>query len=93
MGEESAGLPNRVPVGWYVAEMDRRGYRAEVLATNLIGPEGELERFTPLDATPIDDRSRQLLADVRGMLRPRFRAYSDVDLAVSGFFLLATKPT
>jgi SAM-dependent methyltransferase len=92
MGEESAGLPNRVPIGWYLTEMERRGYEARFLVTNLIGSEGELPAFEPMTNTVIDERSRQLTREIRGGLKPRFRGWSDEDLAISGFLLDARKP-
>lgn len=92
MGEESAGLPNRVLIGAYRDEIIRRGYRAEFLVTNLIGSDGELEPFVPLDVLEPDAASIGLAERARGDLLPRFRELDAVELIISGFMLVAVKP-
>ena len=92
MGEDSAGLPNRVLTGWYREEMERRGYDARFLATNLIGPPGELDPFVPLAELELDTASVRLVAEIRPRLLPRFRDLGDNELAISGFMLTAHKP-
>lgn len=92
MGEQSAGLPNRVLIGWYRNEIVRRGYEARFLVTNLVGSAGELDPFVPLGALELDAASRRLVAEVRPRLLPRFACLDDTELSISGFMLVATKP-
>ncbi|MCO5325478.1 MAG: glycosyltransferase [Solirubrobacterales bacterium] len=92
MGESSAGLPNRVLVGWYRDEMLRRGYDASFLVTNTIGSDGELDRFVPLEGLEPDRASLALVESIRDRLLPRYRGLEASELAISGFMLVADKP-
>ena len=92
MGESSAGLPNRVLIGWYREEMLRRGYDASYLVTNMIGGDGELDRFVPIEALEPDPASLALVESIRDRLLPRFRGLDASELAISGFMLVADKP-
>ena len=49
MGEESAGLPNRVLIGWYRDELAGLGYESKYLVTHFAGVDDELIPAVPLD--------------------------------------------
>ncbi len=93
MGEESAGLPNRVPIGWYIDEMKGRGYEASCMITHLAGMEEELKPPAPLaDHAALTERVKGGIDAIRPRLTPAFAALADRELAVAGFVLVARKP-
>ena len=92
MGEESAGLPNRVLIGWYRDELAALGYESEYLVTHFAGVDEELIPAVPLDGLRPDARALAAVADVRPRLEREFRGLSDSELAISGFLVLARKP-
>ncbi len=93
MGEDSAGLPNRVLVGWFEREAERRGYDSRILVTNLVGSVGELDPFVPLAELRLDPESKRIVDEIRPKLLPRYRELDASELANSGFMLVARKPT
>ncbi len=93
MGEESAGLPNRVPIGWYIDEMAGRGYEASYMITHVAGVEEELLPPVPLaDQAELIGRVKGGIDAIRPRLAPAFAALADEELAVAGFVLAARKP-
>jgi len=92
MGEESAGLPNRVRMGWYEERMSRSGYEATWRVTHTVGARGELIPHPLLaDWTPTES-DLTTVEEARPRMLPRFRELCDRELAVAGFMLVARKP-
>lgn len=93
MGEESAGLPNRLRIGWYEERIRRLGYEFELCVTHTVGSGGEeLVPHPPLDEWSPSQADRASVEAVRARLLPRFRSLSDRELAIAGFMLVARKP-
>lgn len=92
MGEESAGLPNRVRISWYRSEMERRGYDARFLVAGLVSMDAEFDPLVPQDELEIDGESDRLVAAARDDLLPRYATMENDELAISDFVLVADKP-
>lgn len=92
MGEDSAGLPNRVRIGWYQEEMERLGYDATFYVAGVFGIEDEFTDFVPIDELEIDAESDRLVAAARGSLLPRYTPMDTAELAICDFMLVADKP-
>lgn len=92
MGEDSAGLPNRVRIGWYRDEMDKLGYDAKFYVAGVVGIEDEFDPFVPQDELTLGPATTDPVERVRGDLLPRFRGMETEELAVSDFMLVAEKP-
>jgi SAM-dependent methyltransferase len=90
---ENSGLPNRHLADYFRRKMDAMGYAWELFYTHLIEDDSELEPHPrELDPELVEAR-RGTIAEIRPRLLPRFRELDGADLAVSGVFLCATKPT
>jgi hypothetical protein len=92
MGEESAGLPNREPIGWYQRKLERLGHQTTYWITHLAGVEEELRPHAPLTNGIPQQTPLAAIASIRPRLQPRFRNLSEADLAISGFMLRSEKP-
>lgn len=93
MGEESAGLPNRLRIDWYEERVRMLGYDATFRVEHTISSEGEVAPHPLLgDWEPSADDVATVAA-IRDRLLPRFRSLPDRDLAIAGFMLVAEKPS
>jgi SAM-dependent methyltransferase len=87
MGEHS-GLPNRCLSDRYRAELARRDYEARILVTHVIGHEPDVVPHPEQLGEALLAPAREMIAEIRPRLLPRFRALSDEDLATAGIFLI-----
>lgn len=87
-----SGRPNRVLLPEYRAWAGRAGCAAQFLITRLVGHERDLEPapWAALDLA-LREEAEARVGEMRARLAPRFRAFSDADLAVAGFVLSARK--
>jgi SAM-dependent methyltransferase len=92
MGEESAGLPNRVRLDWYEGKIAELGYESSYRVTHTVGAPGELTPHPLLADWSPTDSDLATVAAMRERMLPRFRGLPDRDLAIAGFMLVARKP-
>jgi hypothetical protein len=89
-----SGKANRRLRSYYEGQLRDRDYDVRVLATRILGREGELRphkaRLEPgVDYTP-SERAR--VAAIRPKLLPRYRGLPEEELLTSGIMLLGRKP-
>ncbi len=88
------GMPNRKRMNSYAEQLRSRGYRTEVLVTRAIGHATDLVPHKPIDefAAQCCDDALSLCRSIRPQLAQAFRNATDMDLVVSGIFLVGAKP-
>jgi hypothetical protein len=95
MMASGSGKPNRKLLNYYREQLENRGYDTTILITDLIGRKGMGDLHPHKEGLEIDDEFTQnafrLLEEIRPRLLPRFRKLSDLELIVSGIFVVARK--
>jgi SAM-dependent methyltransferase len=91
MGEETAGLPNRVLMGWYREKLEGLGYEASFLTTHLAGIDAEVKPHPHVEDGLPDQAPLGSVDQIRKRLLPRFREMPTDELLTAGFFVIARK--
>lgn len=88
----ASGRPNRVLVDRYRNVLKENGLTASVLVTRLVAV-GDIVPHLVYEDIPrgLRDKSLACVRSVRGRFAPEFRAVSDEDLSVAGFFMVSKK--
>jgi len=88
-----SGKPNRMLIGDYRAQMQKRGYETKILITKVLG-EGPLVPHKEQIEQAVDfgNKTLSLISEIRPKLAAPYRDRSDAELAATGIFLIAKKP-
>lgn len=89
----AGGQPNRLLVDYYRGAMAKLGFESKILVTHVAGePEADAGTRTRVRDVSEVEAAKPLAEEIRPRLLERYRDLEASDLAVSGIFLLATKP-
>jgi SAM-dependent methyltransferase len=94
----NSGKPNRKLISYYRHVIERLGYEAKLLITDIIGVgdvgKGDLHPHKPAIELGVDysESSLDLVREIRPRLIPEFRKLPDLELLIDGIFLIAKKP-
>src|SRR5205823_5800488 len=82
-------MPNRRHLDWYRAKMAELGYRADLLATKLVGERNlETPKSELAPGVDYDEGVLALVEEIRPRLRPRYRRASVEQLLVASAVLI-----
>lgn len=93
-----SGRPNRKLMGYYRQVMERLGYEAKILVTDIIGVgvpgTGNLHPHKEKIELGVDytESTLDLVRAVRPRLAAQFKNLSDEELIIDGIFIIARKP-
>ena len=87
-----SGKPNRKLISDYREQLQKRGYEAKLLVTAVLG-EGPLTPYkeTIKPGMGYSEKTLALINQIRPKLATPYRERSDVELATTGIFMVATK--
>jgi hypothetical protein len=88
-----SGKPNRMLIGDYRAQLQKRGYETKILITKVLGEGPLLPHKEQIEqAVDYGNKTLSLISEIRPKLAAPYRDRSDAELAATGIFLIAKKP-